>query len=117
MSATDLERIEAELKALRALLVGERRVVERYMYSPREAATALGIGKSKFWRLVKSGELMMRPLGKERMVPVSELRRYGEVEYHRANPKRPARSAPRARVGPLDGSKLKAFFKRKPKGT
>lgn len=89
MAASDMERsISDELKEIRetmraVLAAVERRQPERFMYTPKEAAAALGIGKTKMSELIRSKVIITRPLNGMKMVPASELRRLGEVEQRK----------------------------------
>lgn len=89
MVASDVERsINEELKSIReamrsVLAAVEQRPPERFMYSPKEAAAALGIGKTKMWELIRTKVVITRPLNGMTMIPVSELRRLGEIEHRR----------------------------------
>jgi excisionase family DNA binding protein len=71
-----LERIEAELQAIRARL---EQVLEpspgRAVYSLAEAAKRLGVSASTLRRMVRSGELLTVPVGKTPKVPATELAR------------------------------------------
>lgn len=119
---TDLEkRIEAELRSMREELRELRALAakppqpEPYMYSIPDAAVALGIGKTKLRALIASHEVLTRPLGGSKMVPRSEMRRFGELEYQRKTAA--AKSAPRPvkRIEKYDPSVMEEFFKKPPK--
>jgi hypothetical protein len=46
----------------------------KLLYRPDEAQSALGIGHSKFWQLVKTGALETRKIGRATVVPAASLR-------------------------------------------
>ena len=50
--------------------------VERLLYTPEEAAEALGIGRCKVYELMAEGLLYSVKIGRCRRVPVDALRRY-----------------------------------------
>lgn len=89
MSSTDLERIEAELVAIKDALVGHR---PRVMHSIPQAAQRLGVGLTKLRELVKTGEVLTRPLGGREMVTEAEIQRLaGEPVLRRRKSPSPAR--------------------------
>lgn len=76
MSTLDLERIEAELKAIRKL-VEEMGASQPMAVSVEEAAKMLFCSARHVQRLIHTGQLLSTPLGSKRMVriPMSEIRR------------------------------------------
>jgi excisionase family DNA binding protein len=52
-----------------------------------DVAEALGIGRSKAWELIASGELSTVRIGRRRLVPIAALERYvtGLVEGNEQN--------------------------------
>ena len=48
-------------------------VIARLLYTPRKAAVALGIGRSKLYELLRSGELESIHIGASRRVPARAL--------------------------------------------
>lgn len=78
MSTLDLERIEAELKAIRKLVEARGdHSTERMAVSVEEAAKMLFCSSRHVQRLIHTGQLLTTPLGSKRMVriPMSEIRR------------------------------------------
>jgi excisionase family DNA binding protein len=51
---------------------------ERLAYSIEEAASLIGLGKSKFYLLVNEGEIATVKIGARRLVLASSLREYLE---------------------------------------
>lgn len=60
----------------------------RLLYPPTEAAAMLGLGRSKLYELISSGELESVKVGKSRLVPAEALENFVR----------------RLRVGPEGGS-------------
>lgn len=73
MSATDLEKIEAQLREIRELLAGAK--LERALYPLSEAAQLLGIGMTKMREVVRSGVVMAVDFDGRKMIPASEIKR------------------------------------------
>ncbi len=46
------------------------------LYRPEDAATVLGIGRSKFWELITAGEIETVRIGRSRRVPAQALEEY-----------------------------------------
>jgi hypothetical protein len=55
---------------------------EKLVYRPAEAQVALGIRNTKFWALVKAGELEVRKIGSATVVPAESMRRFVERLPH-----------------------------------
>ncbi len=53
-------------------------MLDKLMYRPNEAQAALGIKNTKFWALVKAGELETRKIGKATVVPSESLKKFIE---------------------------------------
>ena len=53
--------------------------MEKLLVRPTEAAELLGLGRSKVYALLASGELPMVKIGKSVRVPVDELRQWVNV--------------------------------------
>ncbi len=53
-------------------------MAEPLLYRPEDAATALGIGRSKFWKLIASAEIETVRIGRSRRVPAQALEDYVE---------------------------------------
>ena len=51
---------------------------EPWLLRVEEAARLLGLGRSKVYELVRSGEIPSITIGRSRRVPVNELRRWTE---------------------------------------
>jgi hypothetical protein len=49
---------------------------EKLVYRPAEAQAALGIKNTKFWALVKEGQLEARKIGNATVVPAESLHRF-----------------------------------------
>ena len=73
--SSDLERIEAELKAIRLLLEKRGTSLEPMAVPMEEAARLLFCSAKHVSRLVKSGSLITVPVGGLRRVPMTEIRR------------------------------------------
>jgi excisionase family DNA binding protein len=50
--------------------------VERLLYRPNEAATALGISRSKLYVLMASGQIESVQVGTARRIPIDALRSF-----------------------------------------
>jgi excisionase family DNA binding protein len=50
--------------------------IEKVLLTPSEAWGALGIGKTKLFELVASGELQSVCIGRARRIPATSLRQY-----------------------------------------
>jgi excisionase family DNA binding protein len=59
--------------------------MQRLLYSPNEAARSIGCGRSKFYSLLKNGQVRAVKLGRLTKITAEELNR-----YIRALPKRPS---------------------------
>lgn len=64
--------------------------VEKLLYTPREAAHALGLSRSTIYVLMENGDLPSVRIGASRRIPTESLRRYiarlaGEPADHRAD--------------------------------
>lgn len=53
-------------------------------YTVTEARNRLSIGKTKFYELMKSGELRYLTIGSVRRIPHAELARFQEARLHAA---------------------------------
>lgn len=120
MHHTDLEkRIEAELRGmreeLRALKETRQPQPEPYMYSIPDAAVALGIGTTKLRALIASKEVLTRSLGGRKMVPRSEMRRLGELEYQRKTAAAKSTPRPAKKIEKYDSAAMEEFLKKPPK--
>jgi excisionase family DNA binding protein len=62
----------------------------RMLYPIPEAAQKLGIGRSKFYELVESGDLHVVKIGRRALVPHDELVRYVDHLTHPAGDDRAA---------------------------
>lgn len=63
------------------------RATERLLLTAKEAADVLGIGRSKVYELIMSGELESVRIGGCRRVPVEALRDFvNELRYGRGSP-------------------------------
>jgi hypothetical protein len=49
---------------------------EKLVYRPAEVQAALGIKNTKFWGLVKAGQLEVRKIGGATVVPAESLRNF-----------------------------------------
>jgi excisionase family DNA binding protein len=54
--------------------------VERLFIKPREAAEAVGIGRTLFYRLVKAGVIPSCRVGKSIRIPVAALKAWAEAQ-------------------------------------
>lgn len=52
------------------------REYERLAYTVKEAMAASRIGRTKFYALIKSGEIRTKKIGSKHLVPVEELKRF-----------------------------------------
>lgn len=52
--------------------------MNQLLFTPKEAASALGIGRSKLYELLQAGELQSVHIGTCRRVPADALARYVE---------------------------------------
>lgn len=98
--SSDLERIEAELKAIRLLLEKRGTSLEPMAVPMEEAARLLFCSARHVSRLVKSGSLITVPVGGLRRVPMTEIRRIAsapEVGQPRGSSRRPTSSMPESR--------------------
>ncbi len=59
--------------------------MERLMLKPREAAEAVGIGRTLFYRLVKSGAIPSCRVGKAIRIPVAALKMWAEAQGKQQN--------------------------------
>jgi excisionase family DNA binding protein len=50
--------------------------MDRLLLTPREAATALGIGRSKLYELLRIGAIASVRIGSSRRIPASALEAY-----------------------------------------
>jgi hypothetical protein len=50
----------------------------KLVYRPAEAQAAIGIKNTKFWQLVKEGQIETRKLGSATVVPAESLKRFIE---------------------------------------
>lgn len=50
--------------------------MSKLVYRPAEAQEALGIKNTKFWALVKAGEIETRRMGGATVVPAESLQRF-----------------------------------------
>ncbi len=51
-------------------------MAEPLLYRPEDAATALGIGRSKFWELIATEQIETVRIGRSRRVPAQALEEY-----------------------------------------
>jgi excisionase family DNA binding protein len=58
--------------------------MEKLFAKPREAAEALGIGRSKTYALIASGVLPSVRIGKSVRVPIAALRQWAETQVKMA---------------------------------
>ncbi len=74
--------------------------MERLMLKPLEAAEAIGMGRTAFYRLVKAGQIPACRVGKSIRIPVNALREWVEkqVGSNGAGPVQPARACPELKV-------------------
>ncbi len=54
--------------------------MERLMLKPKEAADAVGVGRTLFYRLVKAGVIPSCRVGKSIRIPVAALRAWAEAK-------------------------------------
>ena len=54
--------------------------MEKLMLKPREAAEAVGIGRTLLYRLVKAGRIPSCRVGKSIRIPVAALRAWAEAQ-------------------------------------
>ena len=54
--------------------------MEPLMLRPREAAAAVGVGRTLFYRLVKAGVIPSCRVGKSIRIPVAALRAWAEAQ-------------------------------------
>ena len=54
--------------------------MEPLMLRPREAAEAVGVGRTLFYRLVKAGVIPSCRVGKSIRIPVAALRAWAEAQ-------------------------------------
>lgn len=54
-------------------------VVQRYAYSPAEAAEALGISRATIYNLLARGEIKSTTIGRSRRIPCTELERLAGI--------------------------------------
>ena len=47
-----------------------------FLYSPRDAATFLGVGRTTIYKLLNSGELESMYVGAARRIPLSTMREF-----------------------------------------
>ena len=59
--------------------------MEKLMLRPREAAQAVGIGRTLFYRLVKAGIIPSCRVGKSIRIPVAALRAWADAQGKQAN--------------------------------
>jgi excisionase family DNA binding protein len=52
------------------------RTVDRLLYTPEEAALALGVSRCKVYELIADGSLFSVKIGRSRRIPVEALHRY-----------------------------------------
>jgi excisionase family DNA binding protein len=69
--------------------------VDKLLYTPVEAAHALGISRSAIYVLMANGDIPSVRIGASRRVPVEALRRYVAGLGDPADVRRPPRSAGR----------------------
>ena len=50
--------------------------MEKLLYRPAEVQTAIGVGNTKFWELVKNGSLETRKIGSATAVTAESLHRF-----------------------------------------
>lgn len=50
--------------------------VERLGYGPDDAAVALGLGRTKTFELIRTGELRSIKVGRRRLIPVDALHEF-----------------------------------------
>jgi excisionase family DNA binding protein len=62
--------------------------MEKLMLKPREAAAAVGIGRTLFYRLVKAGTIPSCRVGKSIRIPVAALRAWAEAQANTLSPKK-----------------------------
>jgi excisionase family DNA binding protein len=54
--------------------------MERLMLKPKEAAEAVGVGKTLFYRLVKAGVIPSCRVGRSIRIPVAALKAWAEAQ-------------------------------------
>jgi excisionase family DNA binding protein len=54
--------------------------MERLLLKPKEAAEAVGVGRTLFYRLVKAGLLPSCRVGKSIRIPVAALRAWADAQ-------------------------------------
>jgi excisionase family DNA binding protein len=64
--------------------------MEQVMVPPVEAGTALGIGKTKVFELIASGELPSVQIGRKRLIPVEALYEFARTAARTVQPTKPA---------------------------
>ncbi|MDP2999601.1 MAG: helix-turn-helix domain-containing protein [Bryobacterales bacterium] len=55
-------------------------MIERLFLKPAEAATAIGVGRTSFYKLVKAGVIPSCRVGKSIRISVSALRAWAEAQ-------------------------------------
>lgn len=88
-----LREIREELRSLRAE-VRRGRVEESALLSLKDAARRLSIGTTKLRGLIKTGEILVTPLGGRRYVSASEIDRITSQreQEHQRRPRRAAKT-------------------------
>lgn len=102
----ELRAIREELRALR-LEMKSGRVSVSALVTRKEAARRLGVGPTKLRALIDSGVVMTTPLGRRRMVAVSEIERVAKTRS--APSSRASRAPSKSKAAPPDPMSLRRW--------
>jgi excisionase family DNA binding protein len=63
-----------------AIIYRKRIAMEKLLLKPKEAAEAVGVGRTLFYRLVKAGLIPSCRVGKSIRIPVAALRAWADAQ-------------------------------------
>jgi excisionase family DNA binding protein len=67
--------------------------MDRIMIKPSEAATLLGIGRTKIYELIRANEIPYRRVGKSIRLPLARLKAWAEANEIEAKPEARSRNS------------------------